>query len=370
MKKENQDPFNAFGWDEETAEIDFFGEVEKNVNAPLEEEKTEEESEESETEKEKQEKIEQEKDEVFKDLETFEEEDEEDSDEIDVAPSKTPTTNIKDSVKHLIEEGILDLDEDEELPEDVDSNYLYSKIEKSIEKKFEDSVAGLPDDVKNLIKFVHNGGSMKDFVSSISDSFELSEDIDLDDEDNQEKVMRHLLKEDGEDNELIEAQIEFLKDSGKLSSITQRKFNRWKAEKKEETDNLLAQQRQQKTLARENQIKFKKDIGDLLSESQEIKGLSVSQKEIQELPSYISDTSVKLQDGRQITPFYRDLFESLKEPEKLIALAKLVKSDFDFSDIKKGIVTKQTRKLKEDLQRQNKSPEKRSSQKTRLIDLI
>ena len=38
MKKKEQDPFNAFGWDEETTEVDFFGEIEKSVNPAKEEE--------------------------------------------------------------------------------------------------------------------------------------------------------------------------------------------------------------------------------------------------------------------------------------------------------------------------------------------
>lgn len=366
-KKTEQDPFNAFNWDEESTEIDFFGEVEKNM-APEKEEEEEVEVVEKEEETSKNKEEDKEEENVFEDFENLDDDKEE---EEDVAPLKKTTTNIKESVKHLFEEGTLVLDEDEEVPEEIDNEYLTSKIEASIEKRFEEGIASLPDEVKNIIRFVNSGGALKDIISSVTQDTGISVDIDMDEEKNQEKVLKHLLKEEGEDDEFIEAQIEFFKDSGKLSSISKKKFERWKKNKDLDSQKLIEEQKRTKVAARENQARFKKEIGVLLSENPEIKGLNFSQKEIQDYPSYISDTSVKLQDGRSITPFYRDLFESLKNPEELLAIAKLVKTKFDFSDIKKDINTKQSKKLKEDLQRQSENtPKKRSSHKKRLIDLL
>ena len=370
-KKTEQDPFNAFGWDEATSEIDFFGEVEKSVNPEKEDEATEVEEEEESTETKEEENKEEEDKDVFQDFEKVEEEEEEEEEENPTDPKGDSTTNIKSSVKHLFDEGILSLDEDEELPEEIDNEYLTSKIEASIEKKFEESIAGLPDEVKNIIKYVHNGGALKDIISTVTEDSGISEDIDMDEERNQEKVLKHLLKEEGEDDELIEAQIEFFKDSGKLSSIAQKKFDKWKKDKKADAEKLIEYQKKQKALARENQNNFRKGISELLSNNEEVKGLTVSKKEIKELPNYIGNTYEKLQYGIQITPFYRDLFEALKDEEKMITLAKLVKNDFDFGDMKKDIATKQSQKLKEDLQRQSNNKPKRSSQKkSRLIDYL
>ncbi len=352
---EEKSPFNEFNWDSEITDVDFFGEIQKiQEEVPEEEEKKEEE-------KSKEEEIEEEK--IFEDLVEEQEEN----------PSETlekPSTGLKDSLQYLIEQGIIELDENEELPESVDNDYLTDIIDKSIEKRFEESIKNLPEDLKNIIKYVNNGGSLEDIITILSESSELSEDIDLSDESNQEKVLRYLLKQEGEDDEIIEANIEFLKDSGKLAAISEKKFEKWKNDKKTELEMEVENQKKQKQLLKENQIKFKKDISEYLSSNNEIKGLTISKNEEKELPSYISDTSIKLQDGRQITPFYRDLFEALKDREKIIALAKIIKSDFDFSSMKKNIVTKQTQKLKEEIQRQEKSTDKRSSQKTRLIDLL
>lgn len=352
---EEKSPFNEFNWDSEITDVDFFGEIQKiQEEVPEEEEKKEEE-------KSKEEEIEEEK--IFEDL--VEEQEENPSETLEKS-----STGLKDSLQYLIEQGIIELDENEELPESVDNDYLTDIIDKSIEKRFEESIKNLPEDLKNIIKYVNNGGSLEDIITTLSESSELSEDIDLSDESNQEKVLRYLLKQEGEDDEIIEANIEFLKDSGKLAAISEKKFEKWKNDKKTELEMEVENQKKQKQLLKENQIKFKKDISEYLSSNNEIKGLTISKNEEKELPSYISDTSIKLQDGRQITPFYRDLFEALKDREKIIALAKIIKSDFDFSSMKKNIVTKQTQKLKEEIQRQEKSTDKRSSQKTRLIDLL
>ncbi len=352
---EEKSPFNEFNWDSEITDVDFFGEIQKiQEEVPEKEEKKEEE-------KSKEEEIEEEK--IFEDL--VEEQEENSSETLE-----KPSTGLKDSLQYLIEQGIIELDENEELPESVDNDYLTDIIDKSIEKRFEESIKNLPEDLKNIIKYVNNGGSLEDIITILSESSELSEDIDLSDESNQEKVLRYLLKQEGEDDEIIEANIEFLKDSGKLAAISEKKFEKWKNDKKTELEMEVENQKKQKQLLKENQIKFKKDISEYLSSNNEIKGLTISKNEEKELPSYISDTSIKLQDGRQITPFYRDLFEALKDREKIIALAKIIKSDFDFSSMKKNIVTKQTQKLKEEIQRQEKSTDKRSSQKTRLIDLL
>jgi len=65
----------------------------------------------------------------------------------------------------------------------------------------------------------------------------------------------------------------------------------------------------------------------------------------------------------------------MKDKEKLVLMAKLLRNDFDFSSITKSIDTKRTRELKDNLQRQAESKSVKSnngsSQKPqRLIDLL
>ena len=138
----------------------------------------------------------------------------------------------------------------------------------------------------------------------------------------------------------------------------------------EEIEKEVERQKADKKSQVESQKEFKKSISTFVSESTEIKGMPLNKKDSQELPDYISNPTIKLQDGRQITPFYRDLFESFKDKEKLVLLAKLVKNEFDFSDIKKEVATKQTREIKNEFQRQKKNQPKEAHIPKRLVDLI
>lgn len=364
MNEERTNQFDNFNWDSEISEVDFFGEVEEVAPVKEKKEETVEEVNIKEAET-------QEEEDLFED---FKEEEkvlkEVEDEETKETNSKLSSNDIRNSLQYLIQQGVV---EEEELPEDVDEDYLVDTINKTVERRFEESIQSLPEEVKNIIKYVHNGGKLKDIIDTYSETFEIDENIDMSDTKNQEKVLKYLMMEDGEeDEELIDANIEFLKESGKLASISQKKFDKWKEEREEYTRRQIEEQQKQKQLARENQIKFKRDLNEILSKNNEIKGLNISAKEAKDLPSYISDNSIKLQDGRTISPFYKDLFEALKDQEKIIALAKILKNDFDFSDLKKGIVTKSTREIKKDIERQEKkSPQERSSQnKKRLIDYL
>ena len=254
---------------------------------------------------------------------------------------------------------------------EVTQDLLAERIEQSIEKRFEESIKGLPGELKNIIKFVSNGGNFYDIISNYASNENLDPDVDMTDEVNQERVLRAILEEEGKDDELIDSQIEFYKDSGKLENIANKYFDKWKENREKEVEAQVEQQRLAKQQAAQNQKVFKKELTTFISESENVKGLSINKKDVEELPDYISNTTVKLQDGRQITPFYRDLFEAFKDKEKVVILAKLVKNGFDFGDIKKEVSTKQAREIKNELQRQNKNqPKEAHKTQKRLVDLI
>ena len=284
---------------------------------------------------------------------------------------KTSATSYKDLYTSLKSSGILAVEEEEDETTEVTQDLLAERIEQSIEKRFEESIKGLPGELKNIIKFVSNGGNFYDIISNYTEGAALEPDVDMTDEANQEKVLRAILEEEGKDDELIDSQIEFYKDSGKLANIANKYFDKWKKDREKEVEAQVEQQKLAKQQAAQNQRTFKKELTTFISESESVKGLSINKKDAEELPDYISNTTVKLQDGRQITPFYRDLFEAFKDKEKVVILAKLVKNGFDFGDIKKEVSTRQAREIKNELQRQNKNqPKEAHKTQKRLVDLI
>ena len=370
---------DSFDWDAMAKEADFFGE-----NAPegmiLEDEKTSktdkeekpgevDSTKEPEGSKEKTENEDEDGEDLFADLsgETLKSTEEDETKGVE----KTSATSYKDLYTSLKSSGILEVEGEEDEAMEVTQDLLAERIEQSIEKRFEESIKGLPGELKNIIKFVSNGGNFYDIVSNYTSSENLNPDVDMTDEVNQERVLRAILEEEGKDDELIDSQIEFYKDSGKLANIANKYFDKWKEDREKEVEAQVEQQRLAKQQAAQNQKAFKKELTTFISESESVKGLSINKKDAEELPDYISNTTVKLQDGRQITPFYRDLFEAFKDKEKVVILAKLVKNGFDFGDIKKEVSTKQAREIKNELQRQNKNqPKEAHKTQKRLVDLI
>ena len=370
---------DSFDWDAMAKEADFFGE-----NAPegmvLEDEKTSktdkeekpgevESTKEPEGSKEKTENENEDGEDLFAEFsgETLKNTEEDET----KGAEKTSATSYKDLYTSLKSSGILEVEAEGDEAVEVTQDLLAERIEQSIEKRFEESIKGLPGELKNIIKFVSNGGNFYDIISNYASSENLDPDVDMTDEVNQERVLRAILEEEGKDDELIDSQIEFYKDSGKLENIANKYFDKWKENREKEVEAQVEQQRLAKQQAAQNQKVFKKELTTFISESENVKGLSINKKDVEELPDYISNTTVKLQDGRQITPFYRDLFEAFKDKEKVVILAKLVKNGFDFGDIKKEVSTKQAREIKNELQRQNKNqPKEAHKTQKRLVDLI
>lgn len=377
-KTDSTNTLDSFDWDAQASEIDFFGE-----NAPegmvidTEEKKDEVVETPTKIADELEEGSEEQKKEEEKEAEIFEEafsditpeEEESSSENKDEAKETSDKNTYKSLYSALKANGVFDEDDssEEESEEGINEDFLIDKIDNAVEKKFEDSIKSLPNELKNIIKFVHNGGDLNEILSQYSDTAEILENVDLEDATDQEKVIRALLLDDGEDEELIESQIEFYKDSGKLKTVSNKLYNKWKENREAAIAENVERQEQARKQAIENQRRFKREISEYVSENKNIKGLSIGKADISELPEYIGNASVKLEDGRAITPFYRDLFESMKDKESLVILAKLVKNKFDFSDIKRDVVTKQTKEVKQDIQRQKRTTKEAHK---RLIDYL
>lgn len=375
-KKSVGNSLESFNWDAQANEIDFFGDNAPEGMVVIGDDETqpkEETKEETKTEdepKENLEKQDEEKQEVlqeaFQDIVTDEEESS--SDESKEEKGSEDISHYRSLYTALKSNGIFEDEENEDGEEpEITADFLVEKFDETLENRLSETIQGLPQELRNIIKYVHNGGELSDILSQYSENMNFAEDFDLEEITDQERFVRAVLLEEGQEEELVDSQIEFFKEGGKLKSIAEKLHERWKKDREEAVAEDVKRQEAARKAAIENQKNFKKDITQYISENKNIKGLSIGRADVSNLPDYISSPTVKLQDGRMMTPFYRDLFESMKDKEKLVVLAKLVRNGFDFNDIKKDAVTKQTREVKQDIQRQKKST--REAHK-RLIDYL
>lgn len=296
----------------------------------------------------------------FGDEET-EDEDEDPDDDILATSTKdkgaTVKIDSKSTLEFLKEKGLVsfELEEGTELTPELADEILEDSYEASIDAGVAETIKDLPDPIKELIKFVNKGGDYTQMLSSLAKQSVsgINKDTDMDVESNQIKVITQERQLQGYDSEDITSEIEYLKESGKLKLTADKLFPKTIERQEKEITNKAAAQAEAKAEAKEKQRVYKSDIATQLSATEDIKGIVLNKQDKETLPSYISDANVKLQDGRIVTKFQQELFSVFGDKEKTILLAKLIKSDFDFSSISNKEITKFSKGIKETIQNNN-----------------
>lgn len=348
-KKEGEEMF------QESNPVTFFGveETVENAEAFISKDLVEETSEESEEEEEEEVTFfAKDPEEAF---EVEEEEEEDDEEEEGVDPenkkdkrkaNKSSSTSFQ-SASLLLEKGLIVLDEGEELTEENAEELLENSWDRGFDTAIDEMVADLPDRAKKFLKFVSNGGDPDEFLDKMASNVKkgITKNSDRDDEATLERALKMKLADDGYDAEEIEDQIEALKSADKFTKIGQKAFDNIlaKQEDEEEAEVLTAKER----LAEKKKVEkvFKEKVSSFVGKIKEAKGLTLSPKDKQELPKYISEPAVTLNNGSTLTQLQVDFFETIasNDPEKLVALAKVMKSDFDLSSFAKKVITDETR---------------------------
>ena len=293
---------------------------------------------------------------VFKFGDEDEETGEEDEDEIIPGKTKETSTKVdsKSTLQFLKEKGLVnyELEEGEELTSDIADEILEDTWEASIDAGVAETIKDLPDPIKELIKFVNKGGDYTQMLSSLAKQSVsgINKDTDMEVESNQITVLTQERQLQGYDKDDIAGEIEYLKDSGKLKAAADKLFPKVIERQAKEITSRAAAQAEAKADAKEKQRIYKSEIATQLGSVEDIKGIVLNKQDKEGLPAYISDANVKLQDGRVVTKFQQELFSVFGDKEKTILLAKLIKSDFDFSSISNKAISKEARHIKNEMQ--------------------
>ena len=370
-EKETIDQFA--GWENPSQQHDFFGETNLQDNVDIVTQALEDDAtltpEEKEKAKAQPKPVDEQKiiDEQFKSFETpsneIEEEEEEDEDVDNPGQEgKTPkasnngTVNSKSTLAFLSEKGFINFEAEEgkELTEEEAANVLEDSWENSIEEGIEDSIKGLPAEIQDLIRVASKNGDYKTLMQKMAagtnSGFDATSDIET--EEVQILALTEDLRNQGYDAEEIETQIEFLKEKDKLATMGKKAFNKLIAKKEEDRKAYVKQVAAQKETVKKNAREYKANLITHISALEEVKGLTLNKKDKETLPSYISDPTVELQDGRVISELQADLFKVMADKDQIVLLAKVLKSGFDFSSLERKAVTKEARGLKGSIQNQ------------------
>lgn len=373
--------------DSDVEDVDFFAEAEKEEGDPKKPEegadggddpkkpKNPEEGEEEEVEEEEN---------LFEQAEISEEEEEEEEEGED---PKKPKESGEDeeaedsgesisTLNVLKRKGYLDyeLEEGEELTEEKAEELLEDSLDSMIDERFEELFSNAPDSVKNLNKFILKGGDPEEYLKSMIDSANSSmkKDMDLEDEKNQILSVTQGLKEEGYDQDYIDAQIEFLRDSKRLKKHAETHYTKWEKKTEKEEAQRLQDIADQKEAEKKNRRALKSKVTGFLEDNDEVEGFKVSVADRKVLPNYMTEREIKLEDGSMVTQMQKDLMRVLNSPTGSVQIAKLLQKankqgELSFKGIEETAKTKVTKKVKDDIRRNKNIIKKTGDKKKRTL---
>ncbi len=110
---------------------------------------------------------------------------------------------------------------------------------------------------------------------------------------------------------------------------------------------MLEQQKQLKAQAEEKRKETQRIIKESIETTERIKDFEITREDKSTLYNYMTKPVVKVDKNSYLTQMQADLQRVFaNEDNRLILLAKLLKSDFDITPIKKEAITQETRKVK------------------------
>tara|TARA_R110002096_G_scaffold99981_3_gene221454 strand:- start:7968 stop:8690 length:723 start_codon:yes stop_codon:yes gene_type:complete len=210
----------------------------------------------------------------------------------------------------------------------------------------------MDEDAIAFLKFKKNGGSTSDFINAYG-KFNSIPQGDIDNEDYQEQVVKHGMQLEGYDQEDIEDKVEWLKEGAKLKRHAQKYEAKLDKASNIEKQKMSQYQQQQASQAKEQREKLSTDLKTRLDNADTIGQFTFSKQDKKHLHSYMTRPKVKVGKDNYMTQMQADLQSVFQDPEKILIIAKLLRNDFDVSDVIRSTETKVTRKTKDKIERKS-----------------
>jgi len=281
-------------------------------------------------------------------------------DDDDDTPQGTQFTALANDLYKL---GVFTSDDEE--PETVNT------AEEFLERFNEEKKKGASEIVQNFIGqfgedyqeafdaiFV-KGVNPKDYFGVYNQVVNFAE-MDLSNEDNQTKVIRQALTDQGFDPEDVDTEVERLKNYGDLESVAAKHHKvlvKKEAAKLNQLEQKSEAELQQKAQIRNQYIKNVQDILNDKVKSKEFDGIPINPKLATELQDFLLVDKWKTPTGETLTDFDRAILD-MKKPEnhamkvKLGLLMKMLEKDPTLSTIQRTGVTKKSNELFGEVARQ------------------
>jgi hypothetical protein len=250
--------------------------------------------------------------------------------------------------------GLFNKISEEETEETIDIKTPEQFLERfNLEKKrgainiLDNFLSQFGDDRRKMFDAIFvNGVEPKDYLQSFS-KIETIGNLDLSSEDSQERIVRAYYKGLKWDETKIETRIQKLKDYGDLEDEAKTYQEVLLNKEKEVAAELEQKKIKEAQDTKDKEIATKKSYQRILNEklkSNDFDGIPLTQREIEDTISYMSDKRYKLESGELLSEYEKDLLE-LSRPENhelKVKLGLLLRKKLDLSSIKKTTISKKS----------------------------
>lgn len=251
--------------------------------------------------------------------------------------------DYKDIVNYLVEEGIFsDFEgrEEVELDEKTFPELLKEQVKFITSKAIEEEKQSFGSTASQLLDYLKNGGSIEQFTKNYSQEVDITS-LDLENTNNQERVIRDYYEAIGWEDAKINKYITRLKDEGEdeFKQESQECQSKLVKEIQAEREQILKEQ-EDANLERKQYIEtFNKKTKEAI-----YKELEISDKEKKELENYLYKHTVKDEQGRTYSDFYKDFVSIQKDPIKYAKLVSIIKN-FDKVETKEKVENQANKKV-------------------------
>ena len=319
-------------------------------------------------------------------ISSFLEDSEEDEEELPTPPkAKSPEESSQEEsdspdgnqfsalANDLFKLGVFTKDEDEDdvaisTPEEFLERFQTEK-KKGASEIVENFIGQFGEDYQKAFEAIFvKGADPKEYFSTYNNVVSFAE-MDLSSTDNQIKVVRQTLTDQGFDEEDIDTEVERLQNYGDLENVATKYHKvlvKKEAQKLQKIEEQAAIQLQQKQAIRNQYINNVQNILQEKLKTKEFDGIPLSPKTASELQDFLLVDKYKTVSGETLTDFDKAILE-LKRPEnheqkvKVALLLKILEKDPTLSTIQKTGVTKKSNQLFTEVARQVQKDNKKSA---------
>lgn len=246
--------------------------------------------------------------------------------------------SFKGILEYLDSESIIEFDEELKKLDD-DPELLTVAINKSITKGIESYKESLPEIVNELVEFIENGGDPSKYVESLYKPIDIN-DLDLEEEADQELIVREYLKALETDSKDIDELIESYKDGlilEKQAKVASKKINTLYEKQREE---LIKEQEQIVEHNKKKSQEYISNIETTINTSKTLAGLTIPDKEKKEFSDYL----LKVNPKTGMTKYQEELNKDYVKNS--VELAYLKYKNYDFSKAENKGKTEAVKEMK------------------------